>query len=196
MRSNLTCKRNKKWSLIWNKRIKLTMGDRIIIYSHLYSIIQIMTMARYKSKTWKICINQTRSTSKESHRKILMHNTKRKYFKVSNNRTVTRQLFNFKRQSMKSSQNASVNQPWSKLLLMPMKNLVDLKTILDPNPLKSQRCSITQWAATISAQCSTAPTNPWTKLTRTKIKMKIKKAIRYLIKLFLQVVLINMFTKK
>ena len=156
-----------------------------------------MTMAKYKSKTWKISINLTRFTSKENHRITLMPNTKRRYFRASNSRTETRQLFNFKPQSMKSSQNASVSHQNKKYYLqMLVKNLVDLKTILDPNPLKSKKCSITQWAATISAQCSTAPTNPWTKLTRTKIKMKIKKAIRYLIKLFLQMVLINMFTKK
>jgi len=128
-----------------------------------------------------------------------MPNTKHRYFKVSNNKMVIHLQFNFKRLLTKSSQREAVNQRKNRKLpitrLSNTKNFV-LKMILDHNQLKSLKCNITQWAATISAQCSTALINLLTKLIKTKTKMKIKKATRYPIKSLHPAILTNTLTKK
>jgi len=149
-------------------------------------LLQLMkTVVKSKYRTWRICINPIHFTLKVSNSKTLNHNIKQKSSRVSNNRTVILQLFNFKRLLTKSSQKEAVNQSSKQCNLHPplMRTMLNmsslaLRTILYHNQLKSVKCNITQWAATISVPCYTAPTNRLTKSTKTKTKMKIKKAIR------------------
>ena len=136
----MKCKRNKKWLLIWNRHIKRMMEEcsKMEWLQQLCSINQITRMvARFKYKTWRICISPIPFTSRASLSNNLNSNTKQRYFKVSNNKMEIRQRFSYKLQLMKSFQREVVSQFRSRLLrirvLIETMNCV-LRMILDHNP--------------------------------------------------------------
>ena len=147
---------------------------------------QRMTMeVRFRYRIWRICTSPILFTLKESLKKTLTRNTKLKSFRAFSSKMLVRPPFSFRQQLTRNSQNVAV-VTWTvrrhQLLKIIMTNncmkSLGSKMILHHNRLKSQKCNITQWAATISARCCTAQTSPSTKLTKTKIRMKIKKATR------------------